>query len=79
MTKFILILYICSLNTLQCNNGSVAKVEFNNHYDCAIGGYILSHDAMKELDKDKVNENKLAIKFECKPIEIIVPKPKPQV
>lgn len=79
MTKFILILYICSLNSLQCNNGLVTGVEFSSHYDCAIAGYEMSGNSMKDMNKEEVEKYKLAVKFECKPIEIIVPQPKPQV
>jgi len=45
--------------------------EFNSHYDCALAGYQLSYKNLKELDKDLVNKERLAIKFECKPIPSI--------
>lgn len=79
MTKFVLILYLCSLNAMQCDNGMITGIEFNSHYDCAIAGYEMSATSMKEMDKDHVEKHKLAVKFECKPIEIVLPQPKPQV
>jgi hypothetical protein len=45
--------------------------EFNSHLDCALAGYELSYKNLKELDKDLVNKERLAIKFECKPIPSI--------
>jgi hypothetical protein len=69
--KFILILYVCSMSSGQCPGSSYLPYEFNSHLDCALAGYQESYKALKELDKDTVNKEKLAIKFECKPIPSI--------
>lgn len=78
MTKFVLILYICSIVSNTCNNGFVPGLEFSNHYDCAEAGYSLASASLKELDKETVNKERIAIKFECRPVNFVVPKPKPK-
>ena len=35
-------------------------------------------DELEEYDRIYVEQNKIVIKFECRPIEIIVPPPKPK-
>jgi hypothetical protein len=69
--KFVLILYVCSMTSGQCPGSSYMPYEFNSHYDCVLAGYELSYKNLKELDKDLVNKERLAIKFECKPIPSI--------
>tara|TARA_S200002703_G_scaffold93643_1_gene80854 strand:- start:1071 stop:1226 length:156 start_codon:yes stop_codon:yes gene_type:complete len=45
---------------------------FNSHYDCAVGGYQISGQTFKLLKNDdfigleRINKEKIAIKFECK-------------
>jgi len=77
MTKFILVMYMCSMLTQQCNNGLYINQEYNSHYDCAVNGYKLASDAIKNMDENLVNDNRLAVKFECRPYNIIIPKKKP--
>mgnify|MGYP003626728241 CR=1 len=69
--KFILILYVCSMTSGQCPGSSYLPYEFNSHLECALAGYQYSYKALSELDKDIVNKQKLAVKFECKPIPSI--------
>ena len=69
--KFVLILYICSMASGQCPGSSYMSYEFKSHLDCALAGYQLSHKALEELDKDLVNKERLAIKFECKQVPSI--------
>ena len=69
--KFVLILYICSMTSGQCPGSSYMPYEFNSHLDCALAGYQESYKALKELDKDTVNKERLAIRFECKPVPSI--------
>ena len=35
-------------------------------------------DELEEYDRAYVEQNKIVVKFECRPIEIIVPPPKPK-
>ncbi len=45
---------------------------FKSHYDCAIGGYSMALHTFKQLKNDdyygidRINEEKIAIKFDCK-------------
>jgi|5B_taG_2_1085324.scaffolds.fasta_scaffold06577_11 hypothetical protein len=79
--KYALILYMCSMATQTCPDYTITGMYFNDHYQCALAGYKLSHNTMKELQPEDVNLDRLAIKFECKPYEIkdIVPPPKPKI
>ena len=43
-------------------------LEFNSYKDCILQGYKSSHNTLKELYNDKIEENKLAIKFECRQV-----------
>lgn len=68
--KFILVVYLCSFaSTTFCDNGGLYG-EFNSWKECAESGYSQSLRAFKALPEDMANDQKLAIKFECKPIEI---------
>lgn len=45
---------------------------FKTHYECAVGGYAISGQTFKLLKNDdfigleRINKEKIAIKFECK-------------
>jgi len=74
--KFILILQLCSLISGQCLESTTPGYMFKSHYDCAIAGYALGQESMKLLAQDesyygknRINKEKLAIKFECKEIQ----------
>jgi hypothetical protein len=69
--KFILILYVCSMTSGQCPGSSYIPYEFNSHLECALAGYQQSYKALSELDKDTVNKQKLAVRFECKQLPSI--------
>ena len=47
------------------------NIEYNDHYDCAVAGYDFSKKTMMEMDRDLVNKDSLAIKFECRPLPIL--------
>lgn len=70
--KYILILYMCSINTGKCPSNSISPYEFDSHFDCVTFGYGLAQQTYKNLltlkdyDLDTVNKNKLVIKFECR-------------
>ena len=74
--KYLLVLYMCSLNTGQCPSHTYAGYQFNNHYDCVMGGYAVAQKTFKNLeetmewDKEYINENKIVIKFQCQPIKV---------
>ena len=72
MTQFVLILYLCSFVNIEpvCLPGKILSLEFNNYNKCILEGYRQSYAHLKDLDQDKVNEEKMAIKFQCKKINL---------
>ena len=66
--KYILMLHVCSfLNnaTPVCTSTHVVPLEFSSYKDCILQGYKSSHNTLKELYGDRIEDEKLAIKFEC--------------
>ena len=65
---------MCSMTTGQCPSNSIAGFQFDNHFDCVVNGYRVAHNTFKNLeetedfDKEKINREKLVIKFECKQV-----------
>ena len=55
----------------QCPGSSYMPYEFNSHLECTLAGYQLSYKTLEDLDKNTVNKQKLAIKFECKQVPSI--------
>jgi hypothetical protein len=74
--KYILILYMCSMNTGQCPSSSAAGYQFNSHYDCVNSGYAIAQKTYRNLkeieewNKDYINKNKIVVKFECKELKV---------
>ena len=88
--KYLLILYMCSTLSGQCPNSVIAGYSFDSHTACVEFGYRAAHNTfknLKEADPDLftdeyVENSRLAVKFECKPVSVpkdIVPPPKPKV
>jgi len=67
--KFILILHVCSLLNQACPGSMYPREVYPSHYDCAIAGYEAAKKALLTMPKDVINQQKLAIKFECKEIQ----------
>ena len=71
--KYVLLLHVCSfLNTTipVCTATHIVPLEFNTYQDCILQGYKSSHNTLKELYSDRIEKDKLAIKFECKEITV---------
>ncbi len=89
MTKFIIVLHLCSMITGQCPSSHFSvKNEFKTHYDCVLNGYAVAQQTYVELkklenvDADHIEKNRLVVKFECREIkipDIIVPPRKPKL
>ena len=77
--KFILVLHLCSLLTQTCYESLHVNMEFNDHRSCALAGYEISDESLKQLNPDRVNQEQLAVKFECRKVtnKPIIPLPKP--
>tara|TARA_R100001463_G_scaffold119965_1_gene175925 strand:- start:492 stop:722 length:231 start_codon:yes stop_codon:yes gene_type:complete len=71
MTKFILILYLCTSvsGTPKCNQEAIVGFEFMDYSTCVIQGYRHAHNNLiQNYTVEEVNMDKLAIRFECKEI-----------
>ena len=70
--KYVIILYLCSFVNVQstCFSERILGYEFDNYYDCILNGYKQSHNHLASLDKEKIIEQKLAIRFQCKEIKM---------
>jgi len=66
--KFLLILHLCSVVTQTCPNMMYPQKMYNTWSECANAGYEKAQITFSKLDKNVVNQQKLAIKFECKEI-----------
>ena len=70
--KYLLILYMCSMNTGQCPNSTISGYQFNSHYDCINAGYAIAQKTyrnlkeLEEWDTNYINDNKIVVRFECK-------------
>ena len=69
--KYVIILYLCSYVNVQpvCYTEKIVALEFTNYPDCILEGYRQSWAHLKNIGKDKINDEKLAIKFICKEIK----------
>ena len=69
--KYVIILYLCSFINAQptCYSEKIVGLEFDNYTDCILDGYKQSHNHLASLNKDKIIEQKLAIRFQCKEIK----------
>ena len=70
--KYIIILYLCSFVNTEpvCYSDKIVGLEFNNYYDCILNGYKQSHNHLATLEKEQIIKDKLAIRFQCKEINI---------
>mgnify|MGYP005996718707 FL=1 len=66
--KYVLFLYICTLNPQPyCTQDQVINEKFETYYDCITKGYLYSYRHLTEMyDKDEIEQDKLAIKFQCR-------------
>ena len=58
--------------TGHCPSSTVAGYQFTNHYDCVNAGYgvaqqtFRSLEELEEFERDYIEREKIAIRFECK-------------
>ncbi len=72
MHKFILVLHLCMFEgEPHCFKENIVALEFNDHYSCVKQGYISAHKSLDAFTKEEINNSKLAVKIECREIEII--------
>ena len=66
--KFVLSLYLFSFIDIQYPvplATHIVPLEFTSYKECILHGYIASHSTLKELYGDRIEDERLAIKFEC--------------
>ena len=68
MTKFILVLSVCSFLTGECKNPVQPPVVYNDWAECAADAAVKSLELLQKEGKDNVNQYRLAVKFGCYPI-----------
>ena len=78
--KYVLILYLCSMLDNSCLESTITSHEYPTYYDCALSGYKLSHNTLMHLDPGRIEEQQLAVKYECRGVKVhIIPPQKPNV
>jgi len=71
MIKFILVLHLCSFLPSETTCLSSQYVgEYNDYYSCARAGYAKAYESLSSLEIDNINKNRLAVKIECKELEV---------
>ena len=68
MTKFILILSVCSFLTGECKAPVQPPVVYNDWSECAADASLKSLELLQKEGKANVNQFRLAVKFGCYPI-----------
>tara|TARA_R100001443_G_scaffold114806_1_gene131348 strand:- start:6952 stop:7176 length:225 start_codon:yes stop_codon:yes gene_type:complete len=69
--KYVIILYLCSFANVppSCFSERVVALEFETYNACILEGYKQAYVHLENINDDKVEEEKLAIKFQCKEIK----------
>ena len=65
MTKFILILQVCSFLTGECKAPIQPEVIYNDWAECAADASLKTLELLQKEGKDNVNQYKLAVKYGC--------------
>ena len=65
MTKYLLILQVCSFLTGECKPIVEMEEPYNSWYDCAAAGTLNSLTLLQEEGEEIINEYKLSVKYGC--------------
>ena len=69
MIKYILILHLCTyFGQVNCTSQRLLPYEYKSYHECITQGYIHSYHAIMEMDKEKVEKEKIAVRFACRQI-----------
>lgn len=68
MTKFILILQVCSFLSGECKIAVQPDIVYNEWAECAADASVRSLELLQKEGKNNVNQYRLAVKFGCYPI-----------
>ena len=67
MTKFILLMLVCSnIPGNDCKPISTPITEFNTYHECTYYGYDYSGSLLRSMGNDAVDEYKMYTMFSCK-------------
>ena len=67
MTKFFLMIYLCSAVTMECHETAPYPIQYEDHWSCMRDGYGDSFELMfAETKKEAVNKYKFYTKWTCK-------------
>ena len=69
--KFILILTLCSSLNNSCMQPVSIEQLYKSHYDCAYDGYKVSGETLVAFGQERVNQEKLYIRFGWKEMQKI--------
>jgi len=65
MTKYLLILQVCSFLTGECKPVVEIEQPYNSWYECAASGNLNSFTLLRAESVGDINEYKLSVKFGC--------------
>jgi len=72
MTKFILLMLICSgIPGNDCKEIRPPTIEFNTYHECIYFGYDYSSILLKEMSIEIVDKYEIYTRFDCKKNQII--------
>ena len=71
MTKWALVLIICSFQSNTCMPPFEYPIKYNDGYDCMVAGYKESLLKTEQIGRKEINEYNIYIKFGCTPVDII--------
>jgi len=72
MTKFILLMLVCSnIPGNECKSIPAPIEEFNTYHECIYFGYDYSSILLKEMTAATVDEYQMYTRFDCKADKII--------
>jgi len=72
MTKFILLMLVCSnIPGNDCKLIPTPIEQFDTYHECIYYGYDYSSILLKEMTSEKVDEFKMYTRFDCKADKII--------
>jgi len=88
MTKYLLIMYMCSMVSGQCPSSHVTGYSFESHAACVEQGYKVAHNTFRsledteEMEREYIETARIVIRFDCQAVEVpkpIIPPKKPKV
>ena len=66
MSKFMIVMYMCSAIAQQCIQADTPQLIFDSYKECAIHGYEYSARVLTNMSKEDVNSYRTTILFECR-------------